>query len=308
MVDALNQRAVGIDVGGTHVRWAVVNARGRMGARRRQATSPCRAPEDFVRPILRGIAGVINESATGLAPGAGPMIAVGLALPGLIDPQRGCLVRSVNFPFLEEFPIRSAVAQATGYPVELMTDAAAATWGEYRALKPPSPDLAHLRLGTGVACGVVRRGELLPLDAGRIRHLEVLVVEHGTEAMPCRCGLRGCLETIASGRALEEQWSTAHGAGGLYGLREALLRNDSEARRIIERACGGLHRAIAQVAREFGMALVNLGGGVLAHFPEIADKVLADMDAGDAIMVRRAVLGDDAGVIGAALRAMRNEP
>lgn len=298
--------AIGVDVGGTSTRFALVDSAGRVYAHQKRPTLATRSTDEFLRWLVQGLTSLIPETTSPTSVQPNRLSNIGLAVPGLVHQPRGCVIRSVNLSFLEGMAIRSALAEATGCVVKLMTDSAAATWGEFRASDVPPSHFAHLRLGTGIACGVVRDGQLVDLDEGRTTHLSALVVEHGTDAVICPCGLRGCLETIASGRALAEQWSAAGGEGTLPALRSAYVNNHNAARKIVNRASAGLRVAISQVARELGVAQICLGGGVSDHFPELANLVIAKATPGSSPTVRCALLGDQAGVIGAALLAMQD--
>lgn len=301
MTDATRQTAAGIDVGGTQARFAQVENGRVVGGVWRSVTQTCRSPHDFLILVTQGLATVYQLAHLEPRQRVLPDYPIGLALPGLVDQQCGCLSRSVNLPFLEGFPLRAELAKIAGAAVHLMTDAAAATWGEYEAVPLPRPGTyTHLRVGTGIALGIVRDGMLLDLDTGRSRHLEVLVVAEGADAVECRCGLCGCLETIASGRAVMGQWSSVEGVGGLGELRAAFLRGDSLAKGIVERARRGIGQALSNIARQFGVTHGSLGGGMVERFPELAELVIGDARAQGTVVVERARLGDEAGVIGAA--------
>lgn len=334
MTDGARPIAIGIDVGGTQARFARVENGRVAGDVWQGMTQTCRSPREFLFLVTQGLRPFNHLATANPHQLTLPDHPIGLALPGLVDQQRGCLTRSVNLPFLENFPIRAELAKLTGCVVHLMTDAVAATWGEYQALPSPPPTFAHLRLGTGIALGIVSAGAIVELDTGRTRHLEVLVVEKGADAVECRCGLRGCLETIASGRAATEQWSACGGAdgldelrtafgnkpipelarlpdlvtaGGVSELRAALLRGDTLAMGIVERARRGIGKALRNIARQFGVTHGSLGGGVVQRFPELAELVIADARAQSTMVVDLARLGDDAGVIGAARLALAQD-
>ena len=334
MINGARSMAIGIDVGGTQARFARVENGRVAGDVWLGMTQTCRSPREFLFLVTQGLRPFNHVATANPRQVALPDHPIGLALPGLVDQQRGCLTRSVNLPFLENFPIRAELAKLTDCAVHLMTDAAAATWGEYQALPSRPPTFAHLRLGTGIALGIVRDGALVDLDTGRARHLDVLVVERGADALECRCGLCGCLETIASGRAVTEQWSACGGAdgldelrtafgnkpipelarlpdlitaGGVSELRAAFLRGDSLAMGIVERARHGMGQALRNIARQFGVTHGSLGGGVVQRFPELAELVFTDARAQGTMVVEGARLRDDAGVIGAARLALAQD-
>ncbi len=307
---------IGIDIGGTTTRAGLVDQTGRLLIAQRLPTP--RSADAFFDKLCARIAS-LRESEAAHGPGVS---ALGVALPGLIDSDRGRLVRSVNLPFLEGNPVRHELAARTGLPVMLTTDADAATWGEYSARSPRAARFVHLRLGTGVACGVVLDGKLQPTGQPRATHWNVLVVDRGPSAIACPCGLRGCLETIASGPAIEQRAMslgltpsafTGEGRGEgrrsrtLRDLQEAFVQRDTGARALIDEITRGVITAISNLRSQISnLESVCLGGGVLSALPCLFEATSTQWaqhpDAGSASLYL-ARLGDNAGVIGAAMLA-----
>ncbi len=291
---------IGIDVGGTTIRAGAIGLDGKIHGETRAAT-----PRDggaLVDWITSAIRQIRAESAGDMLSG------VGLALPGVVDAERGRLVRSVNLPFLQGRAIREEMSGSTGLPFMVMTDADAATWGEYCRRTPRPKAFVHLRLGTGVACGIVLGDRIQPTDPGRTTHWEVLVVNRGPNAAPCPCGLRGCLETIASGPAIERRASAAGCDGGLDGLQKAWRRSESAARKIVNEASRGVAAAISNLKSQISNDMVVcLGGGVLGALPCLYEGVVelagANFVNQGSVSIHLGKLGDDAGVIGAGLLA-----
>jgi glucokinase len=231
-------------------------------------------------------------------------------------------VRCVNLPFLEGAPVvETLTARFAAARITLLTDAEAATWGEYcaaTAVGDVAAGFVHLRIGTGVAVGAVVDGHLLRLDSDRTTHLPFLVVDESPTAVRCRCGLRGCLETMVSGPALERAASDAGLDGGIAAL-EMVCRTGCEgrneaisvARAVIGRAALALAAGVRRVVDRFSADAVCLGGGVLAHLPPLENEAVGLLNetverVPQRIRLIRARLGDDAGALGAALFVERN--
>ena len=293
--------AIGIDVGGTSIRAAAIDSVGRVLSSRRAPTP--RSFDDFCEWIVDAVQHIREDTANGT------VIGVGLALPGVVDAERGMVKRCVNLPFLQAWPLRDELSKNTGLAVRLMTDADAATWGEYSACAPRPRAFVHLRLGTGVACGIVVEDRLQPTDLDRTTHWNVLVADRSPNALPCPCGLRGCLETIASGPALEAHAARMGFANGLDGLQQAWERNESAACEIVDDAARGLMTAIgnlkSQISNDF---VVCLGGGAITALPCLLEQTAKRLRSFDPDFTRRVALhqsrlGDDAGVVGAAMLA-----
>ena len=290
--------AIGIDLGGTYTRAALVDGDGTIQKQRREPTLPSPSAEALFEHLARIRAGLTPSDAA---------IPIGVAIPGTLDRSRTGVVRSVRFPVLEGRPVANELARRLGEYVLLLTDAEAATWGEFLSRNERAPRFVHLRLGTGIACGLVLDGALQRLDAQRTTHLEALVVDRTPLATPCRCGLRGCLETIASGAALETQARHIGLTDGVDGLREGWRQRRPEAVQVIERAASALSVALRNLIETFTPDRICIGGGVADHLPELVDEARSRFEAGESTRqtaIEPARLGDNAGVTGAARLAL----
>ncbi len=299
---------IGVDVGGTSTRVALVDHDAAA------LTSGCSvlACETESTLSFSGYAALLRwiaEVTDALSAQAGSRAsAMGLAVPGILDAARTRVVRSVNVPMLDGREIGRHLAGLTGRQVLLVTDADAATWGEWAVIRPAPRRFAHLRLGTGVACGVVVEESLRTLEREPGRHADVLVIDRGKDAKECPCGGRGCLEAYASGAALARELSKLGYASSLELLRTHGDGEPEELRSLRDRAVTAVGTAIENLVRRYDIEAVVLSGGVLEAAPELFDSI-ADRHrvtrAGGCTSaktpIRRAVLGDGAGVIGAAL-------
>ena len=322
------QVAIGIDVGGTWTRVAAVDSTGRVLAKERRPT-PVDGPATALLQLLGEMfSGLLEDTSLD----RGQIQAAGLALPGLLDPKREVLVRSLRLPFLEDRPVRRDLSEKLRCPLTLMTDAEAATWAEYAARVPRPRRFVHLRLGTGIACGVVGNGQLQRLDEGRTSHLPVLVIDPGPDARVCSCGRSGCLETVASGPALAERAERAGYPDGLGQLQLAWQHGETPARELITQSAAALTASFANLTSTFRPDVICLGGGVVTVLPALFEEAVRRYalpvaarkgahifrygdgnssgrtrpdDHIDALTIEPAGLGDDAGVIGAALLARR---
>lgn len=297
--------AIGVDVGGTTTRVGLVDDAGTVVAARRTPTPPGVTGAGLTTAVAEAIEHLCGSLRLGTT------VPIVIALPGILDPRRERLVRSVNLPGLTDYPIADEVTKRTGSPASCFTDAEAATWGEYTARTPRPRRFAHLRLGTGVACGLVVDGELPDVTAGRTSHWDVLVVDTSERALPCPCGRHGCLETVASGAALARRAVEAGYSESLDDLAAAWRREEPAATEIINEARTALSRALRNLYERFELDAVCLGGGVLSHLPCVSDHLVPAPPSSDdtpppsPITLVPSRLGDDAGLVGAALLARR---
>ena len=187
--------AIGLDIGATKTLGVLVDADGRVLEQVREATEP--GADGVVRTAELVVAHL------GAATDGAPATSVGLGIPGLVDVERGAVKHAVNLGVDGDWvPLRAELEARLGVPVAVENDVNVATLGAV-ALSGIR-DLVYLSIGTGLAAGLVLDGTLrrgATGAAGEIGH--VPIDPHGAL---CQCGQRGCLETVASGRALAEAW------------------------------------------------------------------------------------------------------
>ncbi len=262
----------GVDVGGTKTSIVVVDDRDRI--RYEQV-----APTD--RSGLVGqIAGLVDDARRRLGQ---DIAAVGVAIPGRVDPADGSVSMAVNLG-ITHLPLGTMLETELGVPVFVEHDArAAAFWLSEQATDGAGPapaSVAFLAIGTGISAGVVLDGVLLRGDnsfAGEIGHV---VADPGGTL--CACGLRGCLETIAAGPAIARQVDEALAVGRATVLSSrssaadvfrAGAVGDVVAVEIIDRVATHLARAIRSLALTLGVRRFVIGGGVAAAGPALLEPV-----------------------------------
>ena len=185
---------IGIDLGGTSIKGAVVTEGGTI---LKEASCPTQR-ESGPEHVAREIAGLITALAEGYDPQA--IGGVGVGCPGIVEDHSGIVRYSANLHW-ENFDLRAAVQKYSGYTVRLANDANAAALGEVVAGCAQNVDSAViLTLGTGVGSGVVLNGKILTGCTGGAAELGHMVVEDGGAL--CACGRKGCFETYASATGL----------------------------------------------------------------------------------------------------------
>lgn len=249
--------ALALDVGGTKIAAALVDADGRpRGAR--TVPTPASGVWDACAALLRKVAGDATVTGVGIA-SAGPVdIASGTVAPVNIGEWRS------GFPLLDAvgalFP--SATARLT-------LDGAAAALAEHRlGAGRGVPDLLGVVVSTGVGGGLIRGGRIEGGRTGNAGHIGHTVVTGGDEL--CGCGAVGCLETVASGSSAM-QWARAHGWTGATGADLAVDAELGEptAAAALERAGIALGQAFASAAALLDVDLVVVGGGFAQSGPAL---------------------------------------
>lgn len=301
--------SIGIDVGGTHARVALIDSCGTVLARCRRPTrelSTFAMMVDWTASVVRDLTADVQVNESGVS-------AIGLALPGLLNAECSGIRRSVNVPQLDGQPFAPALHKAVGIPVQLITDGDAATWGEYTA-RTETAVFAHLRIGTGVALGLIVDGAIVDLDDGRTTHSEALIVDRSESAPACVCGLHGCLEAVVSGAALKRSMRALGLEDDARALEKAIQRGDAAADALLTDAARAVSSAFQNIAERWQPTVLVLGGGVIERLPSLFDRVedalrmTTPHGSHNLPKLARARLGDDAGVIGAARLAHQIAP
>jgi glucokinase len=290
---------IGLDLGGTNLRAAAIDAEGTMIDRVSGHTNLSEGREAVVADMVRAIRALRDRLGTSGLRG------IGVAVPGNMDD--GMIVNANNLPTLEGFPIRDRLEESLETAVLLENDANAAALGEkWMGAGRDVDDLVLLTLGTGVGGGIVSGGRILRGFrgmAGEVGH--ITVVPNGN---PCGCGNRGCLEKHASAQAVSVM-ARLSGLGDLtseecFRLAES---GDEKAQAIFAAMGEALGIALAGLINTFNFPLFLLGGGVLAAWDQFAPPMIAEVRRRSVIYrttqtrIEKAILGSDAGLFGAAL-------
>ncbi len=264
--------SLGIDVGATSTRVVILDEKGGVVAFRRVFTATQPEPTAWTCWLIREVQNLLDMQA-----GANQKIeAMGLALPGLIDSAANAVRRSINLPWLEQYPIVKEIKKHFGLVCLLMTDADATTWGEYCAFESASKPnrFVHLRFGTGIACGLVVDGVLEPLEPNRAQHLDFLIFDDSPNALHCECGLHGCLETIASGAAISSLTDRAKLGNTVDELRMACENKSRAADDIVDRIRQAIEIVVDNITAQLSPDAIAIGGGVVNRFPALFDPWL----------------------------------
>lgn len=258
---------VGADVGGTKTAVIVARREGPLLARHVEPTAgdPARAAHGVGSAILAALAAGGATTAD--------VAAVGVGVPGRVDRAEGRVTLALNMGW-HDLPLGPLLEARLGVPAVLENDVRAAALGLYRRrVAGEVESLAYLAVGTGIAAGVVIEGRLHLGShrlAGEIGH--VVVDRNGPL---CACGLRGCLEAVASGSAIAARMGTADGAEAVF---RAAAAGNHEAARVIDDAGRSVAWAIQLLALAYDLERVVLGGGVTHAGDALLAPVRRELD------------------------------
>jgi glucokinase len=301
--------AIGIDLGGSQVRAALIDRAGKVLKRSAVATEAAAGP-DIVIEQLCAVAGEVGEGID-----RSQLAGIGVAAPGPLDSETGVVLGIPTIAGFVDFPLAERLTSRLATPVTLENDGIAAALGEWRfGAGQGHKHLVYVTVSTGIGGGIISDGRVLRGRKGMAGHIgHMTIVRDGAL---CACGNRGCWEAYGSGTALAQRAQarskTAPGtvlADGRIvdarGVFDAERLGDRLARELVAEEASILGVGIVSLLHLYSPEVVILGGG-LAHafdalYPGIASHVAeAAMPAfRDAAIVRAALTGNS-GLIGAA--------
>jgi len=291
-----------LDVGGTKIAAGLVADDGTLSY---ATTRPTRGDQG-AEVVWSVVAELIDDVQ---AHAASPVRAVGIGSAGPIDVSAGT-VSPINIGGWREFDLRDRVAAAVpGVPVRLGGDGLCMALAEHRfGAGRGTASMLGMVVSTGVGGGLVLDGAPFAGRTGNAGHVGHVVVD--PDGQPCRCGGRGCVETIASGPAMA-RWALADGwtpegpDADARALGEAAEAGDPVALRAFARGTRALAAMIASVAAVCDLDLVVIGGGVANSGALLFDPLraalreYARLDFLAGLQVVPAELGGQAGLVGA---------
>jgi glucokinase len=244
---------VGIDIGGSSTSAVAVGPEGQVLGRHQIKTGVEGGRQMVSSAIAAFSALEVDDCA-----------AIGVGVPGQVDPTTGQVAMAVNLGVgAESYGLANEIEAALGVPVTVENDVHAAAVGAYESLRldGQSPEsLALVSIGTGIGAGVVVKGALLRGARGMAGEIGHVVVD-GSGVM-CRCGQRGCLEAVAAGPAISRAWPKGVNGTAATALFGAASDGDAAAEKVAGRIAGHLTTALIWLAATYDTEVIVLAGGV----------------------------------------------
>ena len=305
------------DLGGTHLRFAIVDRNGQIYGREMQATPSAKEPSE----IVRALANAVTECERKAAEKGAAVCAVSVVVPGTVDLPDGVVVTAPNLPSLDGFNLKAALEREVKWPVIIENDANAAALGEmWRGAGRGYRTLICVTLGTGVGGGIILDGKLwrgVDGSAAEVGHIGV----DPFGGVRCNCGSYGCLEVYASATAVVRMTREAlprYPDSSLQHLEEltsakvyeAGVAGDELALEVFRRMGVYLGIGLANLVNILNPEIVVIGGG-LANGWSLFEKHMKQQVIerafpipGRRVKIVKAECGDDAGLLGAAKLAL----
>lgn len=312
-------------MGGTNVKLGLVDSGGSLHAKTMTATPPLRTPDRVVDYAIEFARSRLEQM--GVRPAA--LTAVGMAVPGVLDTREYRLREVVNLPGWVDQPLLEMMSEHSRLPSAVVNDANAAAYAEHVMRGLDQQSLALVTLGTGIGCGVVIEGAPYSGDHGCAGELGHLALRFGDEALPCTCGSRGHLEAYAGAAGviarLRKELATLepaqipaillHEELSPKEISEAAEQGFAPCRRVIVETAELVGQAVGILGQVLDPAVVLLGGamtfgGAESKMGEIFLKAVREtvrattlVQVGGNVVIDFASLGNDAGLLGAAMVA-----
>lgn len=246
---------------------------------------------------------------------------VGVGVPGTANPENGHMEDANNLGF-DDVPFLPLLAKKIPVPVHFGNDANVAAWGEYLTGGYQEDSFVMVTVGTGIGGGIILGGSLWPGINGAAAEFGHMTIDH--DGVPCNCGRRGCFEAMASANALITQareqmrkhpesllWSLCGGNAAKVEAKtvfDGAAAGDETARELLDVYITYLAEGITNIINVFQPAVLCVGGGVsragevlLRPLREEAARRVYSRNSKRNTRIELAKLGNDAGILGAAL-------
>ena len=300
---------LGIDVGGTNIRFGVFDGNQLINVTRLEANLSEACKDVSAESAALEVVRILSNEIVNIIEKYPDVEAVGVGFPGFIHPDSKKIIQSPNLPGLSYFNLRKALATILDLPVTIENDANAAAYGEYCMADKPEGSLIYVGLGTGVGGGLIVNGKLYAGQHGVAMEIGHIIIE--PNGRQCGCGNKGCMEQYASASGVTisyfnatQQRLSAHQIAALADI------GDKAATEAYTLAANALAQALASIAKVLDVRNVVIGGGMTAAWPMMQQAFKTRLNADlipalrGSIQIKISTAEDAAGMLGAAMLAL----
>ncbi|MDR7319308.1 ROK family glucokinase [Brevibacillus nitrificans] len=312
----MQQIIVGVDVGGTAIKMALITPDGELVTKTQEPTPVAQGEDGVLQKIATMAEALLEQHGYSKAQALG----IGVGVPGPIDAKNGIVMQAVNLHWRKPVPLRDKLKALTGLPVAVENDANMAALGEmWQGAGQGAEDLVAITLGTGVGGGIIVHGNVVHGVNGVGGEIGHITMTPGGSI--CNCGKTGCLETYTSATAIIREGKLAasngtspvlaaalaeHGELKAKDVLDAAKEGDTASLAIVEQATLYLGLALSHLAIMLNPAKIVIGGGVAAAGEFLFSRVRESFArfvpftyVVESTQIVAATLGNDAGVYGA---------
>lgn len=310
---------IGIDIGGTNLKAGLVDEDGRLLAVKTMKIREVSDPDALTDTLVALTRELAQEGGVPME----EIASVGAGVPGVVDIRTGSIVYTCNLP-LRNIPLRKLFNRRLGLHLYVENDANCAALAEYYAgAGQGSKRFVTITLGTGIGAGIIHNGKIFHGGNGMAGEVGHTCIDY--QGLPCPCGRRGCWEQYASASALKRFTAQAQLGNPDSILAQVIREHDGHVsgqsafmaarlgdpvgQQVCDMYVGYLAAGIANVVNIFQPDTLAIGGGVsnesdeqLLHpLQQLVERETIPCSAGKKTRIVKAQLGNQAGIIGAAL-------
>ncbi|RQD76119.1 MAG: ROK family protein [Candidatus Syntrophonatronum acetioxidans] len=265
---------IGIDLGGTKILTVAADQKGKILLRKKEETRAREGPQVVIGQIADSVEEVLQLARINKE----EVLAAGICAAGFYNFQKGLIMESPNLAKWKGVPLGKLLKEKINLPLFVENDANAAAYGEYlRGAGQGKNHLIYITVSTGIGGGIISHGEIYRGAEGYAGEIGHITME--LEGPTCKCGNRGCLETLASGTAIARQAREALALGmptrmpqvaAMENREEVTARHvftaaemgDQVAQEIVNRSIEYLGAGLGTLAHLFNPEAFVIGGGV----------------------------------------------
>ena len=310
---------IGIDIGGTNTKIGIVSKLGRVVAFSSFKSNMPREVKDFVNDIITNVNQLLKDESIELDAIEG----IGVGVPGVVN-EKGMVVASVNMGW-KDLDIAGLIKEKINKPVFVGNDANCAMLAEWKFGGAKGARNAILvTLGTGIGSGIILDNKLYLGNHGMGGECGHMVIQHN--GIPCNCGNRGCWEQYASAKALARRTQEVADANKDSIMNQIILKykkasahtcfegakqGDKVAKQLVDEYIDYIVCGLINLTQIFHPEVFIIGGGVAKEGPQFIKMIDAKLNDfitknnfEPKVEVKRPVLENNAGIVGAACLAM----
>ena len=313
-----------IDLGGTNIIAAIISNKGQIMAKEYRLTLADRGPQSVINGVLSAIDHLLNLKNIDLS----QLHSISIAATGALDGDMGLITSFAYFPDWDDIPLRDIVKEKYRVDTFLLNDASAAALGEHHfGAGKGVKNLIYITVSTGIGSGIIINDKLYSGASGSAGEIGYMTIDVNQTLGDC--GNNGCLEMLASGTAMAEEAQRRIRQGEKSSLTKivegkieditaekvglAAQDGDSLALEVISRAATYLGVGLLSLANIFNPEMIIVGGGLsklgdllLNPARQVVRERVFPLSA-QVVRIVPAQLGDDAGMLGAAIYARQQK-